>query len=57
MHTMSLCPQCGCPSLELREVEIRELDSDLEALRPPEKVTEMECKECGWFGSKPHPVR
>lgn len=56
MQTLMLCPQCGHPSLDVKEVEIHELDQDFTAVKPPEKIQELECKECGWFGTKPHPI-
>lgn len=56
MQTLMLCPQCGQSALEVKDVEIRELDQDFASVKPPEKIQELECKSCGWFGTKPHPI-
>jgi hypothetical protein len=53
MEDFTICPYCGHAALSVKEVEIQEIDSDLLQIRPPEKLTEMECQDCGWFGAKP----
>jgi uncharacterized Zn finger protein len=56
MQIPMLCPQCGHPSLEVREAELEELEQEFSDVKPPEKLQALECKECGWFGTRPHPI-
>lgn len=55
--SVQICPYCGHESLQERQVELQEIDGDLMRFKPPEKLTELECKECGWFGTRPEPIR
>jgi hypothetical protein len=56
MPPLMHCPYCGQDAIKSREVEIQEIDAKMRLVKTPERLLELECGKCGWFGSQSVPT-
>jgi predicted nucleic-acid-binding Zn-ribbon protein len=45
------CHYCGSSHIRTKELEIRSVNANTMKIKSSERVTELECKDCGWIGS------
>jgi predicted nucleic-acid-binding Zn-ribbon protein len=50
MSIITLCRYCGSTEIFAKEIEIRSINASTMKVTSSERVTELECRYCGWVG-------
>lgn len=54
--SLTLCHYCGSSKVCTKELEIRSINASTMKIKSSQRVTELECKDCGWIGSLDLPI-